>query len=38
MEFKNQFRYTLVYKNKEWRIDKKEVFDKFDNKWDKYPL
>ncbi|MCX8747724.1 MULTISPECIES: NTF2 fold immunity protein [Snodgrassella] len=37
-EFKNQFRYTLVYKNKEWRIDKKEVFDKFDNKWEKYAL
>jgi hypothetical protein len=35
---KSQFRYTLHYKKHEWRIDKKEVYDKFDNNWDKYPL
>ena len=29
--FKNQYRYTLHYKNNEWRIDKKEWLD--DDKW-----
>lgn len=28
--FKNKYRYTLHFKNNEWRIDKKEWFD---DKW-----
>jgi hypothetical protein len=31
-----QFRYTLHYKNNEWRIDRKEMFD--DDKWIKFTL
>ena len=33
-----RYRYTLHYKNKEWRIDKKEVYRDEDDKWEKYPL
>lgn len=29
----NQCRYTLHYKNKEWLIDRKEVYDEFEKKW-----
>jgi len=35
---KYQFRYTLQYKNEEWRIDKKEVYNKSEDKWEKYIL
>ncbi|OCG16560.1 hypothetical protein A9G09_02875 [Gilliamella sp. wkB292] len=35
---KDQFRYTLHFKNHEWLIDKKEVYDDIDNKWEKYTL
>lgn len=28
--FKNKYRYTLLFKNNEWRLDKKEWFD---DKW-----
>lgn len=35
---KNKFRYTLHYKNDEWQIDKKEVYDQFETKWEKYSL
>ena len=34
----DRYRYTLHYKNKEWRIDKKEVYRDEDDKWEKYPL
>ena len=33
-----RYRYTLHYKNKEWRIDKKEVYRDEDDKWEKYLL
>ena len=35
---KYRYRYTLHYKNKEWRIDKKEVYRRRNDKWEKYPL
>ena len=35
---KYRYRYTLHYKNKEWRIDKKEVYKRRNDKWEKYPL
>jgi len=31
--FKSKFRYTLVYKNKEWLIDRKEYYAGSDDKW-----
>lgn len=31
--FKNKYRYTLQFKNNEWRIDKKERFSSDENKW-----
>lgn len=37
-EFKSQFRYSLIYTHKQWRIDKKEIFNKSDNKWEKFSL
>lgn len=36
--FKNQYRYTLVFKNDEWRIDKKERFSSYEKKWIKDSL
>jgi hypothetical protein len=33
--FKSQYRYTLHYKNNEWRIDKKEWFSSSEDKWQK---
>ena len=33
-----RYRYTLHYKNKDWRIDKKEVYNDQDDKWDKLSL
>ena len=33
-----RYRYTLHYKNKEWRIDKKEVYRDEDDKWEILPL
>ena len=33
--FKNKIKYTLHLKNDGWRIDKKEWWDEFDNKWKK---
>lgn len=33
-----QFRYGLILKNKEWRVDKREMFDFYDNKWIKDSL
>jgi len=36
MEYR--YRYTLHYKNKEWRIDKKEVYRDEDDKWEILPL
>ena len=35
---KNKYRYTLHYKNDEWRIDKKERFSPFEDKWIKDSL
>ena len=35
---KYRYRYTLHYKNKEWRIDKKEVYRRRNDKWEKYLL
>ncbi|WP_241606263.1 NTF2 fold immunity protein [Rosenbergiella epipactidis] len=35
---KNKYRYTLNYKNDEWRIDKKERFSPFEDKWIKDSL
>ena len=35
---KYRYRYTLHYKNKEWRIDKKEVYRDEDDKWEILPL
>ena len=34
----DRYRYTLHYKNKGWRIDKKEVYRRRNDKWEKYPL
>lgn len=31
--FKEKYRYTLNFKNKEWRVDKKERFSSYENKW-----
>ncbi|WMT16734.1 NTF2 fold immunity protein [Serratia fonticola] len=31
--FKNKYRYTLQFKNNEWRIDKKERFSSSESKW-----
>ncbi|CNC61927.1 NTF2 fold immunity protein [Yersinia similis] len=31
--FKNKYRYTLQFNNNEWRIDKKERFSPFEEKW-----
>ncbi|PXZ07170.1 hypothetical protein DKK70_04755 [Gilliamella apicola] len=36
--FEYRYRYTLHYKNKEWRIDKKEVYRDEDDKWEILPL
>ncbi|EJE3221906.1 hypothetical protein M4E85_000101 [Salmonella enterica] len=36
--FKDKFRYTLHFKNNEWRIDKRERFSSGENKWVKYGL
>jgi hypothetical protein len=36
--FKSRYRYTLHYKNNEWRVDKKERFSIGDDKWIKYSL
>ena len=33
-----QFRYGLILKNNEWRVDKREMFDAYDNKWIKDSL
>ena len=33
-----RYRYTLHYKNKEWRIDKKEAYDDKDDKWERWIL
>ena len=33
-----RYRYTLHYKNKEWRIDKKEVYRDEDDKWERWML
>ena len=33
-----RYRYTLHYKNKEWRIDKKEVYRDEDDRWEILPL
>lgn len=30
------YRYTMVYKNGVWLIDRKDWFVKFDNKWEKH--
>ncbi|PXZ07169.1 hypothetical protein DKK70_04750 [Gilliamella apicola] len=35
---KYRYRYTLHYKNKEWRIDKKEVYRRRNDKWEKLSL
>ncbi|NIF22087.1 RhsIA family immunity protein [Candidatus Pantoea multigeneris] len=35
---KNKYRYTLHYKNNEWRIDKKERFSVVEDKWIKDSL
>lgn len=35
---KNKYRYTLHYKNDEWRIDKKERFSPVEDKWIKDSL
>ena len=35
---KYRYRYTLHYKNKEWRIDKKEVYRDEDDKWERWML
>ena len=35
---KYRYRYTLHYKNKEWRIDKKEVYRRRNDKWEILPL
>ena len=35
---KYRSRYTLHYKNKEWRIDKKEAYDDKDDKWERWIL
>lgn len=37
-EAKSKFRYTLNIKDGEWRIDKKERFSSFEDKWTKYNL
>ncbi|AFI88288.1 hypothetical protein EXT68_22615 [Pectobacterium parmentieri] len=37
-EAKNKFRYTINIKEGEWRIDKKERFSSFEDKWIKYNL
>ncbi|QQA76659.1 NTF2 fold immunity protein [Pectobacterium parmentieri] len=37
-EAKSKFRYTLNIKEGEWRIDKKERFSSFEDKWIKYNL
>lgn len=36
--FKESFRYTIVLKNKDWRIDKKEWFVDDENKWENCSL
>ncbi|MEL4889730.1 RhsIA family immunity protein [Pectobacterium betavasculorum] len=36
--FKNKYRYTLHYKNDEWRVDKKERFSPVEDKWIKDSL
>lgn len=28
-----KYRYNLIFKNNEWRIDRREIFDYYDNKW-----
>jgi len=33
--FKNKLKYTLCLKKDGWRIDKKEIYDEFDDKWEK---
>jgi hypothetical protein len=33
--FKEKIKYTLHQKNDGWRIDKKEAYNEFDNKWEK---
>ncbi|WP_410448140.1 RhsIA family immunity protein [Lonsdalea quercina] len=35
---KNKYRYTLHYKNDEWRVDKKERFSPVEDKWIKDSL
>ncbi|WP_424411471.1 NTF2 fold immunity protein [Pasteurella sp. PK-2025] len=30
------YRYTMVYKDEKWLIDRKDWFDSFDNKWKKH--
>lgn len=37
-EAKDKFRYTLQFKEDEWRIDKKERFSFYEDKWIKYNL
>ncbi|MBN3230256.1 NTF2 fold immunity protein [Pectobacterium brasiliense] len=37
-EAKSKFRYTLNFKDGEWRIDKKERLSSFEDKWIKYNL
>ncbi|WP_424407517.1 NTF2 fold immunity protein [Pasteurella sp. PK-2025] len=32
---KNTYRYTMIYRDEKWRIDQKQVFRKFNNKWEK---
>lgn len=36
--FKDKFRYTLHFKNNEWRVDKRERFSSSEDKWVKYGL
>jgi len=36
--FENDYRYTLLCQNEQWRIDKKECWDKTDRQWEEYYL
>ncbi len=36
--FKHYLRYTIIFKNKEWKIDKKECFVKSEDKWENRSL
>jgi len=36
--FENDYRYTLLYQNEQWRIDKKECWNKTAKQWEEYYL